>query len=247
MSSDKVTVRIPEELPVLMKKKFNCRGRAHTIGESVVKYIDHTHVPDITKIKYKEFVNEIKEVAKISQLTAHAVLGVVTAKTDINIVNQLPPINQLKCIVQRTRKQISSAPPNPTTLSDLSIPDEYKKSVCGEPFLLYDSFEENIDNKQILLFSTLKNLEILQNSYYWFADGTFLWGFHRFRQTFLYLGTRLIDSASIDSASAGSLKTTYRFRQGKIIFPDILVLFYLQSYRYYKYYMKYLYKIVIAN
>uniref|UniRef100_A0A2S2R4L2 Uncharacterized protein n=1 Tax=Sipha flava TaxID=143950 RepID=A0A2S2R4L2_9HEMI len=86
---------------------------------------------------------------------------------------KLPPINQLKCIVQRTRKQISSAPPNPTTLSDLSIPDEYKKSVCGEPFLLYDSFEENIDNKQILLFSTLKNLEILQNSYYWFADGTF--------------------------------------------------------------------------
>jgi hypothetical protein len=61
-------------------KEFNCRGRAHTIGESVVKYIDHIHVPDITKIKYKEFVNEVKEVAKTSQLTAHTVLGVVTAK-----------------------------------------------------------------------------------------------------------------------------------------------------------------------
>ncbi|CAI6352020.1 unnamed protein product [Macrosiphum euphorbiae] len=154
-------------------KKLNCRGRVHTIGESVVKYIDHTHVPDITKIKCKEFVNEVKEIAITSQLTTHAVLGVVTAKTDINIASQLPPINQLKRIVQRTRKQISSAPPNPATLSDLSIPDEYKKSVSGEPFLLYDSFLENVDNKRILLFSTLKNLELLQNSYYWFADGTF--------------------------------------------------------------------------
>jgi len=61
-------------------KKLNCRGRVHTIGESVVKYIDHTHVPDITKIKCKEFVNEVKEIAITSQLTTHAVLGVVTAK-----------------------------------------------------------------------------------------------------------------------------------------------------------------------
>ncbi|XP_060848354.1 uncharacterized protein LOC132927779 [Rhopalosiphum padi] len=101
----------------------------------------------ITKIKCKEFVNEVKEIAKTSQLTTHAVLGVVTAKTDMNIASQLPPINQLKRIVQHTRKQISSAPPNPATLSDLSIPDEYKKSVSGESFLLYDSFEDNVDNK----------------------------------------------------------------------------------------------------
>lgn len=48
-----------------------------------------------------------------------------------------------------------------------------KKYVIGEPFLLYDSFEENVDNKRILLFSKLKTLELLQNSYYWFSDGTF--------------------------------------------------------------------------
>jgi len=51
----------------------------------------------------------------------------------------------------------------------------YKKSVSGETFLLYDSFEENVDNKQILLFSTLKNLELLQNNNnnYWSPDDTF--------------------------------------------------------------------------
>lgn len=64
-------------------KKLNCRGRVHTKGDSVIKYTDHTHVPDVAKIKCKEFVNEVKEVVKMSQLTTHAVLGVVTAKVCI--------------------------------------------------------------------------------------------------------------------------------------------------------------------
>jgi len=51
-------------------KKLSCCGRVHTKGESVIKYIDHnTHVPDITKLKCKEFINEVKKVAKTSQLT----------------------------------------------------------------------------------------------------------------------------------------------------------------------------------
>lgn len=64
-------------------RKLNCRGRVHTKGESVIKYIDHSHVPDISKIAYKEFVNKVKEVAKTSQLTTYAVLGVVTSKVCI--------------------------------------------------------------------------------------------------------------------------------------------------------------------
>lgn len=38
-------------------------------------------------------------------------------------------------------------------LTDLSIPDMYTKSVSDEPLLLYDSFEENVDNKRILLLN----------------------------------------------------------------------------------------------
>lgn len=38
-------------------KKLNCRGRVLTKGENVTKYIDYTHVPDITKIMCKEFKN----------------------------------------------------------------------------------------------------------------------------------------------------------------------------------------------
>ena len=49
-------------------------------------YIDHTHVPDITKIKCKEFVNEVKEVAKTSQLTTHVILGVVITKVCIYFI-----------------------------------------------------------------------------------------------------------------------------------------------------------------
>ncbi|KAL4126924.1 hypothetical protein QTP88_011122 [Uroleucon formosanum] len=54
-----------------LKKMQVNYGGGNLCGESV---------PGITKIKYKEFVNEIKEVAITSQLTTHAVLGVVTTK-----------------------------------------------------------------------------------------------------------------------------------------------------------------------
>jgi hypothetical protein len=58
-------------------KKLNWRGRVHRKGDSVIKYTDHTHVPDATKIKFKELLNEVNEVAKTSQLTTHTILGVV--------------------------------------------------------------------------------------------------------------------------------------------------------------------------
>ena len=79
----------------------------------------------------------------------------------------------MKITVQRTRQIESSAPPNPTTLEELKIPEEYKNTTNGESFLLYDSFSENINEKRILKFSTEKNLNLLLESEHWFVDGTF--------------------------------------------------------------------------
>jgi len=50
----------------------------------------------------------------------------------------------MKITVQRTRQIESSAPRNPATLEELKIPDEYKTTMNGESFLLYDSFSKNI-------------------------------------------------------------------------------------------------------
>jgi len=62
-------------------KQFSCRGRVHTRDETVIKYIEHTnHVPDIANIKRREYMNDLKKVAKTSQLSTHAVIGSVVSK-----------------------------------------------------------------------------------------------------------------------------------------------------------------------
>jgi hypothetical protein len=58
-------------------------------------------------------------------------------------------------------------------LEELTIPDEYKITTNGEPFLLYESFSKNIEEKRILIFSTEKNVNLLLESKHWFVDGTF--------------------------------------------------------------------------
>ena len=50
------------------------------------------------------------------------------------------------------------------------LPPEYKKTAKGEQFLLYDSGPEV---ERILIFGTQQNLEMLQLSQVWLADGTF--------------------------------------------------------------------------
>ena len=62
-----------------------------------------------------------------------------------------------------------AAPVQPTTLEQLALPEEYKRASKGE-FLSYDSGAEI---QRILIFGTQRNLEMLQLSSVWLADGTF--------------------------------------------------------------------------
>jgi hypothetical protein len=61
-------------------------------------------------------------------------------------------------------------PANPLSLQDLVIPDEFKRTLKSQEFLLYDSGE---GDKRTLIFSTHRNLQLLARSQHWYADGTF--------------------------------------------------------------------------
>lgn len=50
------------------------------------------------------------------------------------------------------------------------IPSEYKMTADGEDFLLYDS---GSSDQRMLVFSTVRNIKLLENSTDWFGDGTF--------------------------------------------------------------------------
>ena len=88
----------------------------------------------------------------------------------------LPSISNLKRRVQRKRVGVAAGPPNPQNLGDLVIPQEFtryeREPEVFEDFLLYDSGPGARDNR-ILVFSTQRNLDILQRSSSWAMDGTF--------------------------------------------------------------------------
>lgn len=67
------------------------------------------------------------------------------------------------------------APANPKSLDDLVIPEDYKLTIDGKPFLLFDSFDRNTGKPRILIFSTTENLGMMNDCdrRYVYVDGTF--------------------------------------------------------------------------
>jgi len=66
--------------------KQKCRGRVHVSNDEIIKYMDHNHVPDISKIEAKIQVNEMKEKARSTCESTHSVLGTI-AQVPIYFVN----------------------------------------------------------------------------------------------------------------------------------------------------------------
>lgn len=72
--------------------------------------------------------------------------------------------------IQRTRITKENPPVNLSNANDLLIPEIYKFTNKNELFLSYDS--GNNENR-ILIFTTISNLNLLQESDNWLGDGTF--------------------------------------------------------------------------
>jgi hypothetical protein len=55
-------------------KQFTCCGRVHTRhNHMIIKYVELNHVPYVTQLKCRGYMNDLKEVAKTSQLSTHIV------------------------------------------------------------------------------------------------------------------------------------------------------------------------------
>ncbi|KAF0754421.1 FLYWCH-type zinc finger-containing protein 1 [Aphis craccivora] len=63
--------------------KYNtkkCCGRLHSSGQSVVHTTEHNHVADIAKVEAKEAMARLKNIAKTTELSTHAVLRTLTSQ-----------------------------------------------------------------------------------------------------------------------------------------------------------------------
>ena len=84
----------------------------------------------------------------------------------------LPKLYSLKQTIRRARKRALNVPPEPERFNTLVIPESYKKTNKGDEFLQYDSGTD-IEDQRILIFGTASNIEVLNTSNIWMADGTF--------------------------------------------------------------------------
>ncbi|KAK4881108.1 hypothetical protein RN001_004427 [Aquatica leii] len=83
---------------------------------------------------------------------------------------RLPNLSTIKRTIRRVRVRISNTTTLPTSISDIELPEEYKKTEKGNNFL---EFDWGNDDDRFLIFGTELNLQLLTNSRHWFMDGTF--------------------------------------------------------------------------
>jgi hypothetical protein len=162
--------------------KFKCRARIHTIGATVVKTIEtHHHGSAPGEIAKIEVINELKRKAKNSTESGHVLVANQSLNISSAVAVELPSVSALKCTIRRSRNLASEIPPAPINLRGFVIPDCFKVSNIGQPFLIYDNLDEE---NRMMVFGTGEFLSYLEQSSAWFADGTFRTAPKHFAQLF---------------------------------------------------------------
>lgn len=72
--------------------------------------------------------------------------------------------------IRRIRKEIGDFPKNPKTLLELVIDGENLLTLKGDLFVFYDN---KLDTKRTVIFTTNTNLSFLSYCEEWYMDGTF--------------------------------------------------------------------------
>ena len=132
---------------------------------------EHTHEPN-SKIFYcNEVKTGVKRRAAETQEPTHSIVVSKISNLNEESAVYLPRLDSLKRTICRARRA-ENVHPEPTSLDALQIPEAYTRTNKGEPFLLYDSGSV-AENSRIIIFGTQCNVETLNTSSVWLADGTF--------------------------------------------------------------------------
>lgn len=152
-------------------RKCKCTSRVHTTQDNVVYYKDyHNHVPNAADIGAKKILNKLKEESVVCSETPLSLVASRTAGISSSVALSLPSIRGMKRMIQRKRQVTNFPLPLPNSLETLDLPEQYKKTLGGDNFLIFDSGHIG---QRILIFGTPRNLELMETSPNWFADGTF--------------------------------------------------------------------------
>ena len=143
----------------------------HTNNESIIKRLgEHNHAGDIACVEAAKVINVTKEKAITTQETTHCIVTQAYVGVSQAVAGQLPTPQNLKRNIRNARNVVAQVPANPVSLLELNISSKYRITHLNEPFLFFDSDD---GSDRIIIFSTLRNLQLLSNTSNWYADGIF--------------------------------------------------------------------------
>ena len=85
-------------------------------------------------------------------------------------------------MIRRKQKRDNVLIPHPATLREINVPEELRRTLRGDVFLMHDSGRDDPD--RFLIFATQGNINNLVQYREWFTDGTFKIAPHLFNQIF---------------------------------------------------------------
>ncbi|CAF1389952.1 unnamed protein product [Rotaria sordida] len=148
-----------------------CRGRLHTMNGQVIQTVgDHNHEPVHSAGQVIAARIKMNNTAKQTGHTTHDIVADGVSKLSDHAITSLPNLQNLKRTVQRIRQKHQNSLPLPTDRNSLVINPLFIRTARNRTFLQFDS--DPID-QCMLIFSTKKQLQMLENANYIYLDGTF--------------------------------------------------------------------------
>lgn len=168
-------------------QQVKCPARVTTVEDEIVKrWKEHNHAGDAAKVEAAKILDNIRNSAKNTRDTPHFILSNASVGCSQAAAAKLPSVNTIKRSVRNIRQRQDDGPAIPQHRSEIIFPEDYKITLNGQEFLLFDSGYG--DENRILIFASRRNLQLLARSENWYADGTFKTVPHLFYQIFTLHG-----------------------------------------------------------
>lgn len=166
----------------------------------------HLHAPNHEEVQADILTQTLKRKAAENPGQPPAqILRNELAGVSQGVRSEMPQREALTKAMRRQRQK--DMPANPGSLEEMgAVPQRYQKTLLGEKFLLHDSRtnhddddseDDDVDTEagydeetRVLVFGTVRNIELLCRSDTWFLDGTFKTAPTIFTQLFTVMGLR---------------------------------------------------------
>lgn len=139
------------------KAKLNKQVGETDPSKFILKSV-HRHAGDARKIGKARAMKKLKDDAKNTRNPSHQVVTNAINGLGKSTLATMASEKLLVKMVNRSRSN-QNQPKNPRSVAELNLPDEYRHTIKGENFLLYDSSSDHGDDNRFLIFVTKEYLK----------------------------------------------------------------------------------------